>query len=191
MRLSLFFFLHLVAFIILLIVHPHARAQDDGWSIVEKDTDFIYLTKNGEFIYGDRLIFSMSYKDCDTIYHLFTFLTTKAKSNIRQLENQKIPITLNNHDLSAEVVHIQTILNDRAFWVVFKLGNYETKKYIKLLKGFVQENDRYEITLADGINFQVEKHFDITRNSWLLDKLPEKFDETYRRCKEKTTHKDS
>ena len=32
MRLSLFFFLHLVAFVILLIVHPHARA-DDGWVI--------------------------------------------------------------------------------------------------------------------------------------------------------------
>ena len=35
MRLSLFFFLHLVAFVILLIVHPHARAND-GWTI-EKD----------------------------------------------------------------------------------------------------------------------------------------------------------
>ena len=32
MRLSLFFFLHLVAFVILLIVHPHARAND-GWTI--------------------------------------------------------------------------------------------------------------------------------------------------------------
>ncbi len=32
MRLSLFFFLHVVALIILLIVHPHARA-DNGWTI--------------------------------------------------------------------------------------------------------------------------------------------------------------
>ena len=36
MRLSLFFFLHLVAFVILLIVHPHARAND-GWTILTKD----------------------------------------------------------------------------------------------------------------------------------------------------------
>ncbi len=34
MRLSLFFFLHVVALIILLIIHPHARA-DNEW-IIEK-----------------------------------------------------------------------------------------------------------------------------------------------------------
>ena len=36
MRLSLFFFLHLVAFVILLIVHPHARAVD-GWTIEQQN----------------------------------------------------------------------------------------------------------------------------------------------------------
>ena len=60
MRLSLFFFLHLVALVILLIVHPHARA-DDGWAIADGDKDYIYLTKNGEYLYGDRLIFSLKY----------------------------------------------------------------------------------------------------------------------------------
>ena len=86
MRLSLFFFLHLVAFVILLIVHPHARAQDDGWAIIEKDKNFIYMSKNGEFIYGDRIVLSLNYKDCDTVYHLFTFLTTKGDANIYQFE---------------------------------------------------------------------------------------------------------
>ena len=37
MRLSLFFFLHLVALVILLIVHPHARAND-RWAIEEQNT---------------------------------------------------------------------------------------------------------------------------------------------------------
>ena len=92
MRLSLFFFLHLVAFVILLIVHPHARAQDDGWAIIEKDKNFIYMSKNGEFIHGDRIVLSLNYKDCDTVYHLFTFLTTKGDANIYQFENQNIPI---------------------------------------------------------------------------------------------------
>jgi len=44
MRLSLFFFLHLVAFVILLIVHPHARA-DDGWTIEKHNQDLIYITR--------------------------------------------------------------------------------------------------------------------------------------------------
>ncbi len=42
MRLSLFFFLHVVALIILLIVHPHARA-DNGWTIEKHNQDLTYI----------------------------------------------------------------------------------------------------------------------------------------------------
>ena len=62
MRLSLFFFLHIVALVILLIVHPHAKADDNGWTIIEKDKNFIYMSKNGEFIHGDRIVLSLNYK---------------------------------------------------------------------------------------------------------------------------------
>ena len=86
---------------------------------------------------------------------------------------------------------IQPVLNNRAFWVMFKLGDYETQKYAKLLSGFIDENEKYEIRLADGFNFEAEKYFDITQNSWILDNFSEKFAETYKRCKEKTILKDS
>ena len=36
MRLSLFVFLHIVAIIILLVVHPHARAEQDKLTITDK-----------------------------------------------------------------------------------------------------------------------------------------------------------
>ena len=42
MRLSLFFFLHLVVLIILLIVNPHARAHD-GWVIDECNKSLTFL----------------------------------------------------------------------------------------------------------------------------------------------------
>ena len=44
MRLSLFFFLHVVAFVILLIVHPHARANE-GWTIEKHNRDLTYTTR--------------------------------------------------------------------------------------------------------------------------------------------------
>ena len=191
MRLSLFFFLHLVAFVILLIVHPHAKAQDKGWAIIEKDKNFIYMSKYGEFIHGDRIVLSLPYDDCDTIYHLFTFLTTKGDANIYQFENQKIPITINNYDFFAEITHIEKILDHRAHWVLFKLGKYETKKYGQLLTEFIEDNEKYEIALSDGLNFEVEKFFDITRNNWSLGNFTEIFNETYKRCQQKTTLKDS
>ncbi len=190
MRLSLFFFLHLIVLIILLIIHPHARAND-GWIIADGDKDYIYLTKNGEYIYGDRLIFSLNYKNCNKIYQLFTFLTTKGDSNIYQFENKKIPITLNDTEFHAEVIHIEKILDHKAHWVVFELGGYETQKYAQLLSGFIKKYEKYEISLTNGLNFEVKKYFDITKNKWNLTNFSEKFEEFYNRCKEKTILKDS
>ena len=187
-RFFIFVSLHLLLFLI--VIAYQAQASEDGWTIND-DKDYIYLTKNGDVIYGDKLIFSMDYNDCDKLYHLFTFLTTKAPDDVQQFANKRIPITLNDMEFSAEVIHIQPILNNRAYWVMFALGEYETEKYVKLLSGFIKEHKRYEIVLADGLNFEVEKYFDITRNSWRLDKFSDKFAETYKRCKEKTTHKDS
>ena len=139
MRLSLFFFLHLVAFVILLIVHPHARAQDDGWAIIEKDKDFIYMSKNGEFIHGDRIVLSLNYKDCDTVYHLFTFLTTKGDANIYQFENQNIPIKINNFDFFAKVTHIEKILDHSTIEENYKYTN----KRISITNCFVKPHQQF------------------------------------------------
>ncbi len=191
MRLSLFFFLHLVAFVILIITHPHAKADVNGWTIIEKDKNFIYMSKNGEFIHGDRIVLSLNYKDCDTVYHLFTFLTTKGDANIYQFENKNIPIKINNFDFFAEVTHIEKILDHRAHWVVFKLGSYDSKEYAQKLSGFIEENERYEISLSDGLNFEVENYFDIRKNNWKLDYFSENFKEFYRRCNQKNKIKES
>ena len=191
MRLSLFIFLHVIVLIILLIVHPHVRAEDDGWAIEEHSKEYIYLTKRGEVVHGDKLIFSMEYKDCDTIFHLFTVLTTRAPEDIIQFENQKVPIDLNGHDLTAKVIYIQPVLKNKANWLVFELGEFETIKYSNLLSEFLKKNEGYEITLKDGINYKVENYFDIYRNNWKLNNFSEKISETYKRCKEKTILKDS
>jgi len=191
MRLSLFIFLHVIVLIILLIVHPHVRAEDDGWAIEEHSKEYIYLTKRGEVVHGDKLIFSMEYKDCDTIFHLFTVLTTRAPEDIIQFENQKVPIDLNGHDLTAKVIYIQPVLKNKANWLVFELGEFETIKYSNLLSEFLKKNEGYEITLKDGINYKVENYFDIYRNNWKLNNFSEKISETYKRCKQKTTVKES
>ena len=49
----------------------------------------------------------MEYKDCDTIFHLFTVLTTRAPDDIIQFANQRVPIDLNGNDLTAKVIYIQ------------------------------------------------------------------------------------
>ena len=111
-----------------------------------------------KFTKTNRIVLSLNYKDCDTVYHLFTFLTTKGDANIYQFENKNIKIKINNFDFFAKVTHIEKILDHRAHWVVFKLGSYDSKEYAKKLSGFIQENDSYEISLNDGLNFEVENY---------------------------------
>ncbi len=183
--------MHVIALVILLIVHPHARAEEDGWAIEQHSKNYIYLSKNGEIIHGDRLIFAMGYENCDELHHMFSFLTTRAPNDIHQFENRNLPILLNGTKLTAKVILIQPVLNNMAHWVMFKLGDYETQKYAKLLSGFIEENEKYEITLSDGFNFEVKKYFDITQNIWILNNFSEKFSETYKRCKEKEIFKHS
>ena len=84
-----------------------------------------------------------------------------------------------NFDFFAEVTHIEKILDHRAHWVVFKLGSYNSKEYAKKLSGFIEENDKYEISLNDGLNFEVENYFDIRKNNWKLDYFTENFKEFY------------
>jgi len=187
----MFVFLHIIAILILLIVHPHAKAEDNGWAIEQHSKEYIYLSKNGEVIYGDKLIFAMEYKNCEELHHMFSFLTTKAPNDIYQFENKKLPILLNGTELTAKVILIQPVLNNMAHWVMFKLGDYETQKYARLLAGFIKENEKYEITLADGFNFEAEKYFDIINNSWKLKNFTKNFKETYKRCKEKSILEDS
>ena len=56
MRLSLFLFLHVVALVILLIVHPHARAEN-GWTIEKHNKK---LTYKKELIYILELLYQES-----------------------------------------------------------------------------------------------------------------------------------
>ena len=191
MRVRLFLLVVLHALVISFLSITHPQAEEDGWDIEEHSKEYIYLTKKGEVVHGDKLIFSMKYKDCDTIIHLFTVLTTRAPDDIIQFANQRVPIDLNGNDLTAKVIYIQPVLKNKANWLVFELGEYETIKYSKLLSRFLKENKGYEITLKDGINYKVESYFDIYKNNWKLNNFSEKISETYKRCKQKTNIKDS
>ena len=59
MRLSLFFLLHLVAFVILLIVHPHARA-DDGWAIERHNKILTYISNKINMFVGMEALLILS-----------------------------------------------------------------------------------------------------------------------------------
>ena len=52
------------------------------------------------------------------------------------------------------------------------------------LNKFYIEEKKYEIEIVDGIGFKAKKYFDISRNSWKLDKLVPSVLEAYKLCKQ-------
>ena len=81
MRLSLFIFLHVAALIILLIVHPHAKADDDEWYINDFG-DYVVAAVSGKVIHGDKLRFFTRKSDCSKVGILFSFSTTRIIKNL-------------------------------------------------------------------------------------------------------------
>ena len=68
--------------------------------------------------------------------------------------------------------------------VTFSLGVFPVKEYIYRLNNFYNEEKKYEIRIVDGINFKASKYFDITINSWKLDKLVPSVLEAIKLCKD-------
>ena len=92
MRLFLFFFFHLLVFLILITSYSYA---EDKWNF-EKLDGFNYGALAGEVTHGDKLRFIMRKDHCDTVQHIVTFYTYQKPSDISQLNGQKIPVQINN-----------------------------------------------------------------------------------------------
>ena len=80
MRLSLFFFLHLIAFFILLIVHPHAKADGDNWHVHDFG-NYVVAAIPGGVVHGDKLRFFIKKSNCFKVGMLFSFSTTRDIEN--------------------------------------------------------------------------------------------------------------
>ena len=178
MRTSAFNLLNLFFILILSTTHSFA----DGWEIDEMDK-YVVLSKHGEVIHGDKLRFGLERSNCEDIHPFFSFLTTKGKGDIFQLERQKLPITLNEAELTAYVVLIKSFANNYGHWVIFSLGKYDLKKYSNLLHNYYLESEKYEITLRNGLNFEVKDYFDILKNNWKLENFNKNILKAYDICK--------
>ena len=59
------------------------------------------------------------------------------------------------------------------------IDSYETLAYAR-----VSGNNKYEIEIVDGLEFDSKKFFDIRKNSWKLDRLVPSVLEATKLCKE-------
>ena len=176
-RFFIFVSLHLFLFLLVIIY----QAQASEWTIAKHET-LSYARVSGEVTHGDNLNFWIRAEDnCAKVYNTFTVYTYEKPGDIKQLLNKNIPIKLNGADITASVQDISPFL--MGYRVHLSLGSYPVREYVYFLKEFYDEFQKYEIEIVDGIDFKAAKYFDITTNSWKLDKLLPSVLEASKLCK--------
>ena len=176
-RFAIFISLHLFLFLLVIAY----QAQSSEWTIDRYKT-LSFARVSGEVTHGDNLNFWIRAEDdCAKVYNTFTVYTYEKPGDIKQLLNKNIPIKINGADITASVQDISPFL--MGYRVHFSLGSYPVKEYVYFLKEFYDEFQKYEIEIVDGINFKAAKYFDITTNSWKLDKLVPSVLEASKLCK--------
>jgi len=182
-RVLLIILLHLSLFFIVFAYQAQAHAEEEEWIIDSLET-MAYARVSGEVIHGDNLNFFIdSRDDCQKVWNNFTFVTYNDPGDIKQLIGKHIPITINGEEITAKVEFISPFL--KLGWrVLFTIGTYPVKEYINVLNNFYIEEKKYEIKIIDGIDFKAEKYFDISHNSWKLDKLVPSVLAAHKLCKQ-------
>ena len=177
-RVLLIILLHLSLFFLVFAY----QAQASEWTIDKHET-LTFARVSGEVTHGDNLNFWITAEDnCEKVYNTFTVYTYEKPGDIKQLLNRNIPIKLNGADITASVQDISPFL--MGYRVHLSLGSYPIKEYIYYLNEFYKEFEKFEIEIVDGLNFSVDKYFDIRNNSWKLDKLVPSVLEANKLCRE-------
>ena len=183
-RFAIFISLHLFLFLLVIVYQAQALDQvsEEEWTIDSYET-LAYARVSGQITHGDNLNFWLRSEDCQKVYNTFTVYTYETRLDIKQLLNRNIPIEINGEPLSASVQDISPFL--MGYRVHLSLGGFPIQEYIYFLNEFYQSfNNKYEIEIVDGLNFDSSKFFDVKKNSWQLDQLVPSVLKANKLCKE-------
>ena len=187
MRFSLFFFLNVIAILILLIVQPHASAEDDEWYI-EDFGGFIVTAVPGEVVHGDKLRFVINKTNCNKLSIMFSFLSYKNPKRLPSLQGRQVPFRINGSKtlLSADILLVKPAFGNNSYFVMFSTPEFYLidEMSAAIMKAYRSKN-KFSIELGKVEEFNPEDYFDIYYNNWILDKYPEKISEAREMCEGK------
>ena len=180
-RVLLIILLHLSLFF--LVFAYQAQAEEEGWS-VEEFSDFIVTAKHGEVIHGDKLRFFIKKNDCSRMGILFSFSTSIENENINKLQDARIPIEINGRRINgaAEVILVQPLFKSMNLVMMQAPGLKHIGSMIGSMMAWYESENYFGIKLVSGPDFNPNDYFDILRNNWKLDGLPQKIAEAQSLC---------
>ena len=184
MGFRLFVFVILHAFVIIFLSITHPQAKENEWWYVEEFGNYIITGVSGEVVHGDRLRFAIKKSDCNKMSILFSFSTTKKAKEIKKLQNESIPIRINNFEQisAAEIIAIHTMGDFMSIVMMQAPGLKSVKEMVGAIMTIYKQEKNFSIELLDEGGFNPDYYFDILKNNWKLDLLPYKIEKAQRMC---------
>ncbi len=105
-RVLLIILLHLSLFFLVFVYQAQAEEENE-WHVNDFG-NFVVAAVSGEVIHGDKLRFFIKKEDCSKVSMMFSFSTSLKKDEIKELQDKKLPIRINDWDTirGARVVYV-------------------------------------------------------------------------------------
>ena len=157
---------------------------DDTWTVHvdrydDNDTE-TWARVNGKVMHGDKLRIRVLPDQCGVGNTITTFYTIQNNPEIEQQQGKVITATFKGIDIKVKILLVLDNPEFIGHMVYMDLGWLELED----IKTFFDGHDEVSLELKDDDDFKASDYFDITKNTWSLNRLNEALDLAEIKCKE-------
>ena len=157
---------------------------DDTWTVHvdrydDNDTE-TWARVNGKVMHGDKLRIRVLPDQCGVGNTITTFYTIQNNPEIEQQQGKVITATFKGIDIKVKILLVLDNPEFIGHMVYMDLGWLELED----IKTFFDGHDEVSLELKDDDDFKASDYFDITKNTWSLNRLNEALDLAEMKCKE-------
>ena len=192
-RMTMSFFIVLVAFISVIGFSALAKQNDSTWKLwYDEKYEFTYIDSFGSINKADLMTLTINNRDCDTLSVNF-FINSHDRERAVDGKRFTLEITetpyegVNWQDYTSEIyVNYSEIINDYIVYVLSFDHEFETQYWIDRLENF--EPFYFSLSIHENPDEQINpsRYFEHTDNQWDMAELQHVLKEAYRNCRFKT-----
>ena len=192
-RMTMSFFIVLVAFISIIGFSALAKQNDSTWKLwYDEKYEFTYIDSFGSINKADLMTLTINNNDCDTLSVNF-FINSHDRERAVDGKRFTLEITetpyegVNWQDYTSEIyVNYSEIIDNYIVYVLSFDHEFETQYWIERLENF--EPFYFSLSIHENPDEQIDpsRYFEHTDNQWDMAELQQVLKEAYRNCRFKT-----
>ena len=189
-RMTMSFFIVLVAFISIIGFSALAKQNDSNWKLWhDEEYEFTYIDSFGSINKADLMTLTINNNDCDTLSVNF-FINSHDRERAVDGKRFTLEITetpyegVNWQDYSSEIyVNFSEIINDHIVYVLSFDHEFKTQYWIDRLDEFGPFYFNLSIHENPDEQINPSRFFEHTDNAWDMAELQQVLKEAYRNCR--------